>query len=72
MFENGTSLGRLCHATSTENKLVSLLGFDIYFRSDAYVNAAGFVAVYSISDSEFFFSKYLNYMNYLHTIHIKE
>ena len=70
MFENGTSLGRLCHATSTESKLVSLIGFDIYFRSDAYVNAAGFVAVYSISDSELF-SELLKYTNYLHSFHIK-
>ena len=49
---NGTSLGKRCQMSSTESKLVSLIGFDIHFRSDAYVNAAGFVAVYSISDSE--------------------
>ena len=49
---NGTSLGRRCHTSSTERKLVSVWGFEIYFESDASFNAAGFVAVYLISDSE--------------------
>ena len=51
---NGTSLGKRCNPSSIESKFVSSSGFDIYFRSDSRLNAAGFVAVYLISDSELF------------------
>ena len=52
---NGTSLGKRCNPSSIESKFVSSSGFDIYFRSDFRLNAAGFVAIYLISDSELFF-----------------
>ena len=51
---NGMSLGKRCHPSSTESKFVSSSGFDIYFQSSALFNAAGFVAVYLISDGELF------------------
>ena len=53
VYVNGTSIGKFCN-NQPASKMVSALGFDVHFHSDAYSNDVGFVATYFITDGRVF------------------
>ena len=55
VYTNGTLIGIFCQRPPTPAKIVSLLGFDIYFHSDYSLNDVGFVLTYSITDGNYFY-----------------
>ena len=55
VYTNGTLIGIFCQRPTPPAKMVSLLGFDIYFYSDYRLNDVGFVLTYSIIDGNYFY-----------------
>ena len=53
VYVNDTSIGKFCN-NQPASKMVSALGFDVHFHSDAYSNDVGFVASYFITDGRVF------------------